>query len=362
MSIYSRLVRPVMFRMDPERAHRIAIGAGAWLGPLASMMRPAVPDDRLAVDVAGLRFPNPIGLAAGFDKSGEAIDLLGALGFGFLEVGSVSLDPSDGNPRPRLFRLPQDEAIVIHYGVPNAGAQAVASRIGQARRRVPLGVNIVKTNRGPSAAPESADAIIGEYVETARFFAPRADYLMLNLSCPNTENGRDFFADRAHLDACLAALSEVRLRLPVFIKVSPVGGVATIERVLAAAEPHDFVAGFMFNVPPGKPEGLRTPATVWRAMPGAVSGPPAARVLDDCVRECHRRMDRRRYTLFAAGGVSSAADAYAKIRAGASLVGLVTALVYHGPGVVRRIRDGLARLLRRDGFGAVSEAVGIDAC
>jgi dihydroorotate dehydrogenase len=360
MSLYSRLVRPVMFRMDAECAHSFAIGLGARLGPLASMLGSVPPDERLATEVAGLRFPNPIGLAAGFDKNAEAIELLGALGFGFVEVGSISIDPSEGNARPRLFRLPNDNAIVVHYGVPNAGAKAVAARIDKARRRVPLGVNIVKTNRGSAAGGESADKVIGEYVAAARFLASRADYLMLNLSCPNTENGRDFFADAAHLNACFAAIGEIGLTVPTFIKVSAAGGLATVERVLAAAEPHAFVKGFMFNVPPGKPAGLRTPEAVLRACPGAVTGPPAAPAVDEALRECYRRMDRRRYVMFAAGGVFDAADAYRKIRMGASLVGLVTALVYQGPGVVRHICTGLAGLLDRDGFGNVSQAVGAD--
>lgn len=362
MGLYSAIIRPLAFRMQPEWAHRLAIGAGAALAPAAGLMRAcfAAADPRLAIRVAGLDFPNPVGLAAGFDKSGDAVDALAGLGFGFIEVGSVSLDASEGNPRPRLFRLPDDRAIVVHYGLPNAGAHAVAARIARTRLPVPLGINLVKTNRGAGAAPESAAQIVAEYAAAARIFAARADYLMLNLSCPNTVDGRDFFAERTHLEACLSALSEIAFHIPVFLKVSPLDGIATIERVLAAAEPHRFVSGFMFNLPPGKPSGLRTPEAVWRDWPGAVSGPPAAPLLDDALRECYRRMDRSRYALFASGGISTAEDAYAKIRAGASLVGLLTALVYEGPGIVRRINRGLIRLLQRDGIASLAEAVGID--
>ncbi len=363
MSFYASIVRPLAFRLEAERAHHLAIAAGARLrpltGPLARLS--AVKDARLESRVAGLRFPTPLGLAAGFDKSGTAIDMLAALGFGFVEIGSISIDPSRGNPRPRLFRLPQDRAIVVHYGLPNDGAPAIATRLARARLPVPLGVNIVKTNRGPDAPPESAAQIIGEYVAAARVMAPVADYLMLNLSCPNTEDGRDFFADSGHLRDMLTALGEVSLRLPVFLKVSPLGGVATIERVLEAAEDHACVSGFMFNLPPVKPEGLRTPERIWRAMPGAVSGPPAAALALTCVRETYRRMDRKRHVLIGAGGIGSGAEAYAMIRAGASLVQLLTALIYEGPGVVRRVTRELAQLLARDGLRHVSEAVGVDA-
>jgi dihydroorotate dehydrogenase len=249
----------------------------------------------------------------------------------------------------------------VHYGLPNDGAAAIAERLIRARLPVPLGINLVVTNRGPGAAALNADQIIGEYAAAAKAMAPHADYLMLNLSCPNTVDGRDFFADARHLDACLATLSEARLRLPVFLKVSPLGGVEAIERVLAAADGRDFVSGFMFNLPPVKPEAMRTPEAVWREMRGAVSGPPAAPLADICIRESFRRMDRKRHVLIGAGGVSTAADAYAKIRLGASLVQLLTALVYQGPGVVRTITTGLAQLLARDGVKNVADVVGVDA-
>lgn len=362
MSLYSTSVRPLLFRLDPETAHRGAIGLGAGFGWAAGAMRAITHIDRprLETRIAGLQFPTPIGLAAGFDKSGTAIAALAALGFGSVEIGSVSIDPSAGNPKPRLWRLPQDEAIVVHYGLPNDGASAIATRLARTHVPVPLGINIVVTNRGPGAAPLAADGIIGEYVAASRLLAPCADYLMLNLSCPNTVDGRDFFADRAHLDACLDAFEDIELHLPVFLKISPLGGVAAIERVLAASSGRAFISGFMFNLPPVKPEGMRTPGSIWRGMPGAVSGPPAAALADICIRETYRRMDRKRHVLIGAGGVSTAEDAYAKIRSGASLVQLFTALIYRGPGVVRAITTGLAKLLERDGIANVADAVGVD--
>jgi dihydroorotate dehydrogenase len=362
MSLYSTFVRPLAFRLDPEAAHHLAIAAGARLGWAAQGMRAAtqIDDPRLATDVAGLHFPNPIGLAAGFDKSGSAVRALAGLGFGSVEIGSISIDPSIGNPKPRLWRLPDDQAIVVYYGLPNDGVPAITDRLSCTRLPVPLGINLVVTNRGPGAAPLDADQIIGEYVAAARATAPHADYLMLNLSCPNTADGRDFFADAGHLNACLAALDETALRLPVFLKVSPLGGIPAIERVLAAANDRKFVSGFMFNLPPLKPEGLRTPKDVWCNMPGAVSGPPSAALADFCLRETFRRMDRKRHVLISAGGVCTATDAYAKLRMGASLVQLLTALIYQGPGVIRSITAGLAQLLARDGVKNVAEVIGAD--
>ena len=362
MPLYSALIRPLAFRLDPETAHHLAIAAGAQLGWASGAMRAitAPRDARLSLDVAGLHFPSPIGLAAGFDKSGTAIPALAGLGFGSVEIGSISIDPSSGNPKPRLWRLPDDRGIIVHYGLPNDGVAVIANRLSKARLPVPLGVNLVVTNRGAGAPPLKAEEIIDEYAAAAKLMAPHADYLMLNLSCPNTVDGRDFFADRSHLDACLDALDALHLKLPVFLKVSPLGGTEAIERLLAAADTKAFVSGFMFNLPPVKPEGMRTPQHIWRALPGAVSGSPASALADFCIRETFRRMDRKRHVLIGAGGVSSAEDAYAKIRNGASLVQLLTALIYEGPGVVRRITTGLTELLARDGLRHVSDAVGVD--
>lgn len=363
MSFYTSTILPLAFRLDAERAHHLAIGAGAMMRPFARALHRlnAVQDPRLETVISGLRFPTPLGLAAGFDKSGTAIETLAGLGFGFVEIGSVSIDPSLGNARPRLFRLPEDRAIVVHYGLPNDGARQIVQRLSNIHLPVPLGINLVKTNRGPGACPETAGQIITEYVEAARIVSPVADYLMLNLSCPNTEDGRDFFADSGHLRAVLTALGELHPRVPVFLKVSPLGGIATIERVLEATEDHAYVSGFMFNLPSVKPDGLLTPAFIWRAMPGAVSGPPAAALADSCIRETYRRMDRQRYVIIGAGGISTGEDAYAKIRLGASLVQLLTALIYEGPGVVRRITQDLVRLIERDGLSHISDAIGVDA-
>src|SRR6202161_2032357 len=208
MSLYPAFIRPLAFRFDPETVHHLAIAAGARLGWASGAMRGATWVDQAPapIEVAGLHFPSPIGLAAGFDKSGLAISALAALGFGSVEIGSISIDPSIGNPKPRLWRLPQDRGIIVYYGLPNDGVVTIAKRLSTTKLPVPLGVNLVVTNRGAGATPLNADQIIGEYVAAAQTMASHANYLMLNLSCPNTVDGRDFFADSGHLNACLSAL------------------------------------------------------------------------------------------------------------------------------------------------------------
>jgi dihydroorotate dehydrogenase len=343
VSLYTRLVRPLLFRADPERAHEWAVGAAElasrWPAACRAVASRARFDERLAVEVAGLRLRSPLGLAAGFDKSARGVPALAALGFGHVEVGSVSADPSAGNPRPRLWRVPDERAIVVHYGVPNDGAQRVAARLAPRSAAVPVGINVVSTNRGDAEA-ESDEAVIADYVRSVGLLAPLADYVCLNLSCPNTRDGRGFFADRSRLRELLARLA---LDRPLFIKVAPFESADALDGFLAAVAGFPFVSGFSVNLPPG--------------ARGAVSGPPAAAAALRTVTELYRAGDR---PVIGSGGVSSAADAYRMIRAGASLVQVYTALVYEGPGLVRRMTRELGPLVARDGFSRVGDAVGTE--
>jgi dihydroorotate dehydrogenase (fumarate)/dihydroorotate dehydrogenase len=285
------------------------------------------------------------------------------LGFGHVEIGSVSAEPSRGNPRPRLFRLPADRAIVVAYGVPNDGAVRVAERLSRgplsrAPHRVPLGINVVNTNRGPDAPVEPDETVITDYVESVRRLQPAADYLCLNLSCPNTRDGPGFFHDPGRLRRLLDALTGAGIDRPLFLKVAPFRDTGALDTFLTAAGPYPFVSGFSVNLPVGKPAGLRSPGA--DRLPGAVSGAPAEAAANRTIRELYRRMDRTRHVVIGSGGVFTARDAYRKIRLGASLVQLLTALVYEGPGVARSIQRELPDLLARDGFRAVAEAVGVD--
>ena len=365
MAIYTHLIRPLLFRCDPEWTHDRAIQAGRlagsqpWLRRLLSALYD-FRDPRLEIELGGLSFRNPLGLAAGFDKNGHTVDAMAAIGFGHAEIGSISADASRGNPRPRLFRLPQDRAIAVHYGLPNEGADAIAARLRRAHPTIPLGINIVKTNRGIDAPPDANEAIIADYLYSARILKNLGSYLCLNLSCPNTETGRNFFADPGNTRQLMAALADVDIRCPVFLKVSPLGGVRALEELLAEVEGADFVSGFVFNLPSTRPEGLRTPRHRVDSLPGAISGKPIEALIDTCIRELYRHMDRRRYRIIGAGGVFNAEDTYRKIRLGASLVQLLTALVYAGPGIVKEINQGLCQLLDRDGFASISEAIGVD--
>jgi dihydroorotate dehydrogenase len=365
-AMYESVVRPLLFRLDPERAHDIAVRAGELAGRSELTRRAArrsfgFRDPRLRVEFAGLPFENPLGLAAGFDKNGRAVPLLGRLGFGHVEIGSVSSDASAGNPRPRLFRLPEDGAIVVSYGVPNDGARAVSERLDGDRPPARLGINLVKTNdpARPAVEPDVHD----DYARSFALLSPHADYVALNMSCPNSPGDRDFFDELPRIATLLGRLGELSPRVPVVLKLKPTRDPGVLREVVAIADGFPFVAGFSINLPAGKPAGLRLSAPRERLdrMPGAVGGRPVAELIDGILEELYRTVGPdSRYGLMAAGGIFSAADAYRKIRLGATLVQLYTGLVYRGPRLVREVLSGLARLLEQDGFDRVREAVGAD--
>jgi dihydroorotate dehydrogenase (fumarate)/dihydroorotate dehydrogenase len=356
------MVRPIAFRFDAERMHNSSIRALHLMGSI-SPVREAyrwhhrVIDPRLETEVCGLKFDNPIGLAAGYDKNGTATRGLAALGFGFLEIGSISIDASPGNPLPRLFRLPEHEAIVVYYGLPNIGAEQVARILEKTRLPVPLGVNLVNTNR---LRPETEEEILDDFGRAVSATREYADYLVLNLSCPNTETGGECFGDRSRIIRLLEVFQSDAIDRPLFLKVSPLSGVPGIETLLEAVEPFPFVSGFIFNTPGGKPDSLGLTDAQKQAMPGAVTGPVHKWLMNESIKNLYQRMDRERYKIIGIGGVFTAEDAYQKIRLGASLVQLLTALIYRGPGVIRSINRGLVELLKRDGFDHVGQAIGID--
>jgi dihydroorotate dehydrogenase (fumarate)/dihydroorotate dehydrogenase len=362
--LYRAGVRPLLIRMAAERAHLATVRIAGAVGRSAAgraLVRAlyGFEDPRLRIAVGGIDFPNPVGLPAGFDKNGVATEALAALGFGSIDVGSVSASPAAGNPeRPRLFRIPADEGLVVFYGVPNDGAAVVAQRLARVRLPIPLGISLVETNTG---TPAPVDEVIAELVEAARPFAGIATYFALNLNCPNSVGGFSHFDDPAHLRALLAALGEVAGLPPVFARVTPPHEPRGIDAVLEAIDPFPFVKGLSFYDPKKdlRPR-LRTPASELARMRGSVSAPVAREWMQATIREWYRRIDRKRLALVGTGGIRSAEDAYRTIRLGASLVQVYTALVYRGPGLVREIKRGLARLLAQDGLGHIGEAVGID--
>ena len=364
-----RLLRPLLFRLDAERAHYLGMRA-ASLGARAPRLTRALlamHDDRLRQRVWGLDFPNPVGLAAGFDKNAERVAFWVAMGFGFCEVGSVTAHPSAGNPRPRAFRLPADRALINRMGLNNQGAAAVAGRLvrlAPEHRTLPVGVNVAKTH-DPSILGEAA---LDDFAFSVRQVAPLADYLALNVSCPNTAEGKTF-EDPAALEALLAHVmpvrDEVAPRVPVLVKLSPPGGASGAMDTGVVGELVDIslrhgAAGFIASNTASDRHGLVTDAARLAAIGGGgLSGRPIASRALDLVGHLHRMTDAR-VPIIGVGGIDSPEAAYERIRAGASLIQVYTGLVYEGPGLVRRINEGLLRLLDRDGLATIADAVGLD--
>jgi dihydroorotate dehydrogenase (fumarate)/dihydroorotate dehydrogenase len=364
--MYEPVIRPLLFRLDPERVHDVTVRAAEVAGRWALARRAAhrlwaFEDAGLRQTVAGLGFANPLGLAAGFDKNGRAVHLLGALGFGHVEIGSISAYVSHGNPRPRLFRIPRDRGIVVYYGVPNEGAEAVRRRLQGQRFAVPLGINLVKTN--DPARPAVEPAVYEDYARSLRVLQDAADYLVLSLSCPNSPGDRDFLDDTARIHKLLRRLAVLPPRRPVFLKLKPTRDAGCLREIVAVADEFPWIAGFAVNLPADKPAELHltTPRARLDRMPGAVGGKPVEAFVNDVLASLYRVVGPgSRYALMAAGGVFSAEDAYRKVRLGASLVQLLTGLVYRGPHIVKDVLGGLVRLAERDRFSSITEAVGAD--
>lgn len=341
-----RLARPALFALDPERAHRLTIAALKAAPALA----PA-PAGRLAVEVAGLRFPNPVGLAAGFDKDAEVPDAALGLGFGFVEVGSITPQPQAGNPRPRLFRLAEDRAVINRMGFNNGGAAAAVERLSARRGRPGIvGINV-------GANKDSADRIF-DYATMARAMAPLASYLAVNISSPNTP-GLRALQDEGPLRELLAAVEDARAEKcgsggpPIFLKVAPDLERADIDAIARIAIDMKLGALIVSNTTITRPP-LRSRHA---GETGGLSGAPLRDLALARLRD-FRAATGGAVPLVGVGGIASAEDAWQRIRAGASLVQLYSALVYEGPGLARRIVRGLETRMQRAGFGSIAEAVG----
>lgn len=344
MSLYET-VRPLVFRLDPERAHGLTIAA---LKALPARRRPVFPPE-LASTVAGLHFPSPVGLAAGFDKHGEVADAMLALGFGSVEVGTVTPLAQPGNPRPRLFRLKEDGAVINRFGFNSHGqAEALERLHNRARGRGIVGVNI-------GANKDSADRI-ADYAEGIRRMAPVADYLTVNISSPNTPGLRQL-QDEGALRELLAAVRDACNAggPPVFLKVAPDLGEGEPAQIVRAALDHGIDALIVSNTTVSRP----TLRSRYGAESGGLSGAPLKPLALQALRR-FRAASGGQLPLIGAGGIGSAEDAWERIRAGASLVQLYSAMIYQGPGVARRIADGLAERVRQAGYRSIAEAVGTE--
>jgi dihydroorotate dehydrogenase len=349
MNVYS-LAKPLLFRLPPETAHGAghkvlqAVQSTPLLSAVASHYR--VEDHRLETTAFGQEFPNPVGLAAGFDKNAEIPNAVGALGFGFVEVGGVTAESQDGNSRPRMFRLSEDDGLINRMGLNNHGAQTVGKRLAETDVDVPVGVNIAKSEH------VSAEDAPADYCQTYAEVADGGDFFVVNISCPNSQGFEDL-QNRDSMAAILGALRDEGAA-PLLVKLSPELPEPAVDDALAIVEEFDLEGIVATNTTTERPASLRSPN---RIEQGGLSGKPIESEATEMVRYVASRTD---VPVVGVGGVSTADDAYRKIRAGASVVQLYTGFIYRGPSIAREINRGLIELLDRDGFESVEDAVGAD--
>ncbi|HUC01909.1 MAG TPA: quinone-dependent dihydroorotate dehydrogenase [Candidatus Paceibacterota bacterium] len=358
--MYEKILKPILFHFDPERVHDFFTPFGECLGSNFFTRRiVALACDyrhpSLETTVAGIRFKNPIGLGAGFDKDMRLTKIMPAVGFGFMEVGAITRFPYAGNDGLRLARLPDDKALIVYYGLKNNGAEVAAQKLKTLTFHFPVGLNIAKTNR----ADIKGEASIADYVATYRMLVRRFAYVTINISCPNAQDGCTF-QDPVMLNALLHALAKEEKPRPVFLKISAHLLRDEVDAILAVAGKYHFIDGFVVaNLAKDRSMlRLRSSPEALDVIPaGGISGAPMRRLSTDMIRHIYR-VTEGKYILIGLGGVFTAEDAYEKIRAGASLVQMVTGLVYGGPTAVRRINRGLVKLLARDGYATIAAAVG----
>lgn len=363
--LYS-LIRNALFQLDAEQAHHAGVAAlhatlGTSVARSAARHRFHVHDPALAVERFGIRFPNPVGLAAGFDKSGEIFNALGALGFGHVEIGTITAHSQPGNERPRLFRLPADDALLNRMGFNNPGAEIVARRLRMAPIETVLGINLGKSKVTP------LEDATGDYLRSLELLEPFARYLVVNVSSPNTP-GLRALQDAEPLRQLLRALSTRTREIaagrgappcPILLKIAPDLGDEQIDEAATIAG-EEGMAGIIATNTTVSRAGLRTPADAVEALgAGGISGAPVRARAREVVGRIYRATGGR-MPIVGVGGVFDADDAWRMMRAGASLVQVWTGFIYRGPMVARDINRGLLVRLRREGLSSLDELVGAD--
>ncbi|MDB6112514.1 MAG: hypothetical protein JWR69_4264 [Pedosphaera sp.] len=369
---YRTFLRPLLFRQESEKIHNLTLQRLAWASrhplacsALASFYQPAP----LPVELFGLKFPNPVGLAAGMDKKAEAVPAWAAMGFGFSELGGVTWHAQPGNPTPRMFRAVAEQALINRMGFNNSGAEALARRLAEWRNQGrwpehPVGINLGKSKITP------LDEAATDYASSLRVLWPHADFFVVNVSSPNTPNLRQL-QDKAALNEILAALQEVNLSLsrssptpqplkPILVKVAPDLSFPALDEILELTEPRQVAGIVATNTTIVRPTTDQVELQRVYAEAGGLSGHPLAKRSTEVIRHLYRQTGGK-LPIIGVGGILNAADAWEKIAAGASLVQIYTGLVYEGPGVVREIVGGLRSRLLADGFTNLPQAVGCEA-
>jgi len=358
---YKGLFKRVFFLIDPETMHDMALLCGRFWG--VNFLTKAVVrlffdyrnPEILGQTVAGIKFYNPIGLAAGFDKDGLLTDVLPYMGFGFEEIGSVTGNPCQGNPKPRLWRLKKSKSLLVYFGLKSRGCEEVSQRLKGRDFKYPLGISIAKTNSEETVEDDNG---IRDYVKAYKAFvdAGVGDYFTVNISCPNAFGGEPF-TDPERLEKLLTAIRAIPSQKPVFIKMPSDLSFDEVDDLIAVARRHKIMGFVCTNLTKDR----SNPCIKDSGFPdkGGMSGKVVQQLSDDLIAYIYKKT-KGEFVIIGCGGVFTAEDAYKKIRLGASLIQLITGMIYEGPQAISDINLGLVRLLKRDGFTNISQAVGAD--
>ena len=357
--LYRNLLKRIYFRIDPERVHDAMTAMGQRLGNHAitralTHVAFGYADPILEQTVAGIHFANPVGLAAGFDKDAVLTDIIGSVGFGFAEVGSITGRACKGNPKPRLWRMKKSKGLVVYYGLKNAGCDAIAKRLALKCFLIPIGTSIAMTNDATTATQEAG---IADYARAFETFVEIGDYFTINISCPNTCMGEPFIEPGA-LDALLTKIDAIPTKKPIFLKLSADLLETQIDAIIAVTDNHRVHGFICTNLT--KDRGNENIKDANIPAYGGMSGKLVKDRSDAMISYVYNKT-KGRYIIIGCGGIFSAEDAYEKILRGASLVQMITGMIFEGPQVISEINRGLVKLLIRDGFTSITEAIGTKA-
>jgi dihydroorotate dehydrogenase len=356
--MYKHVLKPIFFKFDPEFVHDRVVSLGVLIGKfkigrniLSATLEYA--DPILEQDILDIHFKNPIGLAAGFDKNAGLTSAIPSVGFGHMEVGSITARPCAGNPKPRLWRLKDSQSLIVYYGLKNDGSEAIYTRLKDKQFAIPVSTSIAMTNCKENM---NIDRAIEHYVQGFARFTEVGSFFTINVSCPNTLGGQPFM-DAANLDKLLTKIDTIPTKKPIFIKLSPDVSEKEVDAILDVLGRHRVHGIICSNLT--KPRS--NPKIVEKNVPekGGLSGKVVQDLSDELLAQLYRKT-RSKYILIGCGGVFTAEDAYKKIRLGASLIHMITGMIFEGPQVIGKINRELADLLRKDGFSTIAEAIGVD--
>ncbi len=355
---YIYILKPVFFLLDPERVHNFMVRVGKILGIFSvtkflTKLWFGYSNIVLSQRVNGIVFKNPVGLSGGFDKNAELTNILPSVGFGFMEIGSITGERCAGNPKPRLWRLKKSKGLLVYYGLKNIGAEAVAKKLSGKNFTIPLGTNVAMTNC--SANTDLSKAIL-DYAKAFKLMTKIGDYFTVNVSCPNAIGGQPFNG-AVNMDKLFDVLDTIPTTKPVFIKISPDTSKQELDLIIEVVQKHK-IGGFIIG---NLTKNRNNPKILDKNISevGGISGKPVEELANDLIAHTYKKVGGK-MTIIGCGGIFTAKDAYKKIRLGASLVQLITGMIFGGPQTISEINLGLAELLKRDGFKNISEAVGVD--